>query len=67
MPSLLMMVAMQVSDRDEGNKSMSTMTMIDKHGSTRTRDMRNYAMDLHDSIKKMAFFLSPPSVKIRHS
>ncbi|MBV1869305.1 MAG: outer membrane lipoprotein-sorting protein [Gammaproteobacteria bacterium] len=58
-------IAKQVSDRDEGNKSMSTMTMtlIDKHGSVRTRDMKNYAIDLHDSIKKMVFFLSPSNVK----
>ena len=58
-------IAKQVSERDEGDKSISLMKMklIDKHGNMRTRSMKNYAINTDDSTKKMMFFMSPSNVK----
>ena len=58
-------IARQVSDRDEGNKSISNMTMvlIDKHGDTRIRTMKNYSIDIDSTTKKIIFFQSPANVK----
>ena len=58
-------IAKHVSDRDEGNKSISNMTMIliDKHGDTRTRNMKNYSIQIDNTTKKMIFFQSPANVK----
>lgn len=58
-------IAKQVSERDEGDKSISLMKMIliDKHGNTRIRNMKNYAINTDNSTKKMMFFISPANVK----
>ena len=58
-------IAKQVDERDEGDKSISTMemTLIDKHGNNRVRKMKNYAMDKGQDTHSVIFFLSPADVK----
>jgi outer membrane lipoprotein-sorting protein len=58
-------IAKQVDERDEGDKSISTMEMIliDKHGNNRVRKMKNYSMDKGQDTQSVIFFLSPADVK----
>jgi len=58
-------IAKQVDERDEGDKSISTMEMvlIDKHGNNRVRKMKNFSMDKGQDTQSVIFFLSPADVK----
>ncbi len=58
-------IAKQVDERDEGDKSISTMEMIliDKHGNKRVRKMKNYSMDKGEDTQSVIFFLSPADVR----
>ena len=58
-------IATQVDERDEGDKSISTMEMalIDKHGNERIRKMKNYSMDKDDRTQSVIFFLTPADVR----
>ena len=58
-------IAKQVDERDEGDKSISTMemTLIDKQGNHRVRKMKNYTMDKGDDTQSVIFFLSPADVR----
>lgn len=58
-------IAQQVDERDEGDKSISTMEMklIDKHGNERIRVMKNYSMEIDDATRSVIFFLSPADVR----
>lgn len=58
-------IAQQVDERDEGDKSISTMemTLIDKHGNERIRAMKNYSMQIDDTTRSVIFFLSPADVR----
>jgi len=58
-------IAKKVDERDVGDKSISTMemTLIDKHGNKRVRDMKNYSMDKGPDTQSVIFFLSPADVR----
>jgi len=58
-------IAKQVDERDDGDKSISTMEMIliDKHGNRRIRKMKNYSMDKGNDVHSVIFFLSPADVR----
>jgi outer membrane lipoprotein-sorting protein len=58
-------IAKQVDERDDGDKSVSTMEMIliDKQGNKRVRKMKKYAMDKGDDSQSIIFFLSPSDVR----
>ncbi len=58
-------IARQVDERDDGDKSVSTMEMIliDKHGNKRVRKMKNYSMDKGRDTHSVIFFLSPADVR----
>ncbi len=58
-------IAKQVDERDDGDKSVSTMEMIliDKHGNKRIRKMKNYSMDNGRDTHSVIFFLSPADVR----
>lgn len=58
-------IAKQVDERDQGDKSISTMEMIliDKHGNRRVRKMKNFSMDKGDDTQSVIFFLSPADVR----
>ncbi len=58
-------IAKQVDERDDGDKSVSTMEMIliDKHGNKRVRKMKNYSMDKGRDTHSVIFFLSPADVR----
>ena len=58
-------IAKQVDERDVGDKSISTMemTLIDKHGNKRIRNMKNYSMDKGQDTQSVIFFLSPADVR----
>ena len=58
-------IAKQVDERDDGDKSISTMDMvlIDKHGKQRIRRMKNFSMDKGEDTQSIIFFLSPADVK----
>ncbi len=58
-------IAKQVDERDDGDKSISTMEMIliDKHGNRRVRKMKNYSMDKGGDTYSVMFFLSPADVR----
>jgi hypothetical protein len=58
-------IAKRVDQRDDGDKSTSTMDMvlIDKHGKQRIRKMKNYSMDKGEDTQSIIFFLSPADVK----
>jgi len=58
-------IAKQVDERDDGDKSISTMEMIliDKHGNRRVRKMKNYSMDKGEDTRSVIFFMSPADVR----
>ena len=58
-------IAKQVDERDEGDKSISTMEMIliDKQGNNRVRKMKTYTMDKGQDTQSVIFFLSPADVR----
>jgi outer membrane lipoprotein-sorting protein len=58
-------IAKQVDERDEGDKSISTMemTLIDKQGNNRVRKMKTYTMDKGQDTQSVIFFLSPADVR----
>lgn len=58
-------IAKRVDERDDGDKSVSTMEMIliDKHGKQRVRKMKNYSMDKGLDTQSVIFFLSPADVR----
>ncbi len=58
-------IAKQVDERDDGDKSISTMEMllIDKHGKQRLRKMKNYSMEKGEVTQSVVFFLSPAHVR----
>ncbi len=55
----------QVDERDQGDKSVSTMemTLIDKHGAKRIRTMKKYAKDKGLDTQSLIFFITPANVK----
>jgi len=58
-------IAKQVDERDEGDKSISTMemTLIDKQGNNRVRKMKSYTMDKGEDTQSVIFFMSPADVR----
>ncbi len=58
-------IARQVDERDDGDRSISTMEMIliDKHGNERIRKMKKYAMDSENATRSVIFFESPADVR----
>jgi hypothetical protein len=59
-------IMQKVENRDDGNSMISTlnMTLIDKHGKKRVREMKNYSQDIDENTEhKAVFFLSPSDVK----
>ena len=56
----------KVDARDDGSSMISTMqmTLIDKKGKKRTRQLRTFSKDIDANIEhKVIFFLSPSDVK----
>ena len=58
-------IAQKVHDRDEGDNSMSKMTMIltDKNGKKRVRNLKTFTKDKGEDKLKLMFFLTPADVK----
>lgn len=58
-------IAHKVHDRDEGDNltSKMKMTLIDKNGKKRVRQLSTYAKDKGEDTLKLMFFLSPADVK----
>lgn len=58
-------IAQKVHDRDEGDNvtSKMKMTLIDKNGHKRVRQLKTYAKDKGEDTLKIMFFLSPADVK----
>ena len=58
-------IAQKVHDRDEGDNVISNMkmTLIDKNGKKRVRELKSYAKDKGEDTLKILFFLSPADVK----
>jgi len=58
-------IAQKVHDRDEGDNvtSKMKMTLIDKNGNQRIRELKTFAKDKGDDTLKLMFFLSPADVK----
>ena len=58
-------IAKQVDERDEGDKSISTMEMvlIDRQGNNRVRKMKTYTMDKGQDTQSVIFFMSPADVR----
>lgn len=58
-------IVKQVDERDDGDRSISTMEMIliDKQGKQRVRKMKNYSMDKGEDKQNAIFFLSPADVR----
>ncbi len=58
-------IAQKVDDRDDGDNSISTMTMvlIDKFNEQRVRSMKTYSKDKGEDIQSVIFFLEPADVK----
>ena len=54
-----------VEDRDDGDDAISgmRMTLIDKHGNERIREIRFLSKDFADDEYQLLFFLSPADVK----
>ena len=54
-----------VEDRDDGDDAISDlrMTLIDKHGNERIREIRSLSKDFGDDEHQLLFFLSPADVK----
>lgn len=58
-------IAQRVDDRDDGDNRISdmTMTLIDRQGSERVREIRSYEKDQGEDRRRIMFFLSPADVK----
>ncbi|QFR50136.1 outer membrane lipoprotein-sorting protein [Sulfurimonas lithotrophica] len=58
-------VAQKVHDREDGDNSTSnmTMTLIDKSGQKRVRELKTFTKDKGDDELKLMFFLSPADVE----
>jgi hypothetical protein len=58
-------VMKKVEDRDDGDSSISEMTMIllDRRGNKRVRKMKGYSKDFGKDSKSINFFLSPADVR----
>ena len=58
-------IAQTVHDRDEGDNitSKMKMTLIDKNGNQRVRELKTFAKDKGEDTLKLMFFLSPADVK----
>lgn len=58
-------IAQKVEDRDDGNNSVSTitMTLIDKNNKSRIRSMQMFAKDKGEDTLSVIFFLKPSDVK----
>jgi len=58
-------IAQKVHDRDDGDNSVSkmTMTMIDKNGKKRVRNLKTFTKDKGEDKLKLMFFLTPADVK----
>jgi len=55
----------RVEDRDDGDNSTSDMqmTLIDKHGKKRIREIKSFGKDKGEDKQRLMFFLSPADVK----
>ena len=58
-------IAKKVESRDDGDNSISTMTMIstDKHNKERVRSMKSYSKNKGEDSQSVIFFLKPSDVK----
>lgn len=58
-------IAQKVHDRDDGDNSISkmTMTMTDKNGKKRVRNLKTFTKDKGEDKLKLMFFLTPADVK----
>jgi len=58
-------IAQSVHDRDEGDnlKSNMKMTLIDKNGKKRVRELQTYSKNKGEDTLKLMFFLTPADVK----
>ncbi|MDF1874486.1 outer membrane lipoprotein-sorting protein [Sulfurimonas sp. SAG-AH-194-I05] len=58
-------IAQKVHDRDEGDNSISKMTMImtDKNGKKRVRNLKTFTKEKGEDTLKLMFFLTPADVK----
>ena len=58
-------IAQKVHDRDDGDNATSNMkmTLIDKNGKKRVRDLKTYTKDKGADRLRLMFFLSPADVK----
>lgn len=58
-------IAQKVHDRDEGDNLTSemVMTLIDKNGNERVRQLKTYSKNKGDDTLKLMFFLAPADVK----
>lgn len=58
-------IMQRVNDRDTGDRGIADlrMTLIDKTGHERVREIRSFTRDLGDEDRRTMFFLSPPDVK----
>ncbi len=58
-------IAQAAHDRDEGDNLMSNMkmTLIDKNGKKRVRQLKNFAKEKGEDTLKLMFFLTPADVK----
>ena len=59
-------VAQQTHDRDDGDNIVSNMkmTLIDKGGKKRIRELKTFSKDKGVDTLKVMFFLSPADVKV---
>lgn len=58
-------IAQKAHDRDEGDNITSNMrmTLIDKNGKKRVRELKSFSKDKGEDTLKLMFFLSPADVK----
>ena len=58
-------IAQNVHDRDDGDNSTAKMkmTLIDKNGKKRVRDLKTFTKDKGEDKLKLMFFLTPADVK----
>jgi outer membrane lipoprotein-sorting protein len=58
-------IAERVDDRDDGDNRISdmSMTLIDKHGNQRVREIRTFEKDKGEDRRRIMFFLSPADVE----
>lgn len=58
-------IAQKTHDREDGDNSIAnmTMTLVDKSGQKRVRELKNFAKDKGEDELKLMFFLSPADVE----